>query len=78
MATLEMVPLRSKLPTGLMTLRHQAPVVNDRRAFDVLVEGLLDEQSSLAPRDTATTPKVDGEGQTPAAETAVRKGRQAR
>ena len=78
MATLEMVPLRSRLPMGLVTLRHSAPIVNDRRAFDVLVEGLLDEKSAPANRETATTPKVDGAGDAPAGDTAAGKGRQAR
>lgn len=78
MATLEMVPLRSRLPMGLVTLRHPVMIVNDRRAFDVLVEGLLDEDATTAPCKTVTTPQVDGSGSQPAGETVVRKGGQAR
>jgi hypothetical protein len=63
MATLELVPLRSKLPTGLITLRHSIP------AFNPLVEVALDEDI------LTTTPQVaeNGDG-----ETAARKGGEAR
>jgi hypothetical protein len=63
MATLELVPLRSMLPTGRMTLRHSIPV------FNPVVEPALDEDI------VTTTPQVaeNGDG-----ETAARKGGEAR
>ena len=64
MATLELVPLRSTLPTGRMTLRHSIP------AFNPVVLDLTFEDDTMT-----TTPQVveneDGE-------TAARKGGEAR
>ena len=75
MATLELVPLRSKFPnTGHMTIRHYAPVIDSIAPLDLIVEDLQDIFDSL---ETSTTPQVadatDGAG-----ETMARKGRQAR
>lgn len=77
MATLEMVRLRSTLPTGRMTLRHAVPVLNPQQPEDLMTR--IDE--ALAAYETTTTPKVAGTArQTPAesGETAARKGGQAR
>jgi len=65
MATLELVPLRSTLPTGRMTLRHSVPVFNP--VFDEL---RLDEDL------LTTTPQVAVEDADD--ETAARKGGEAR
>jgi hypothetical protein len=65
MATLELVRLRSTLPTGRMTLRHSVPVLNP-----VLDELGTDEEN------TTTTPQVAGTDG--AGETAARKGGEAR
>jgi hypothetical protein len=65
MATLELVRLRSTLPTGRMTLRHSIPAFNT-----VLVEQPLDEENETATPQVAGT---DGDG-----ETAARKGGEAR
>ena len=75
MATLELVPLRSKFPyTGHMTLRHVSPVINPDAPLDLIdVEDVQDILDSL---ETMTTPQVAGAA--PAGETAVRKGVQAR
>ena len=65
MATLELVPLRSTLPTGRMTLRHSIPAFNP-----VFVDLPADEDL------LTTTPQVaDGNG---AGETTARKGGEAR
>ena len=76
MATLEMVPLRSTLPTGRMTLRHPVPVFNPARPDDLMSR--IDEV--LAAHDSTTTPKVaPGDGNSrPGGETAARKGGSAR
>ena len=64
MATLELVPLRSTLPTGRMTLRHAIPAFNpvvlDIAAYDDL---------------QTTTPQV---AESSDGETAARKGGEAR
>lgn len=74
MATLELVPLRSKFPyTGVMTLRHTMPVFDPADPLDLVADDLLDILDSL---ETTTTPKVAGAPQP--GETAVRKGVQAR
>jgi hypothetical protein len=77
MATLEMVPLRSKMPTGRMTLRHVSPVINPVAPLDLIAENFLDDDSSRGTRESSTTPKVaradDGAG-----ETTARKGGEAR
>ena len=76
MATLELVPLRSKFPyAGHMTLRFESPVIHPDGAFDMIdSEDLQDILDSL--ETTTTTPQVAGAA--PAGETAVRKGVQAR
>lgn len=73
MATLELVPLRSKFPyTGHMTVRYSSPVINPEAPMDLIdVEELLD---SL---ETITTPQVAGAVQG-VGETAARRGVQAR
>ncbi|MDQ1289733.1 MAG: hypothetical protein QG622_3299 [Actinomycetota bacterium] len=77
MATLELVPLRSKYPyTGHMTLRHTMPVIHPDIPFDLSLDGGDDVQDILDSLETTTTPKVAGAAQ--AGETAVRKGVQAR
>jgi len=74
MATLELVPLRSKFPyTGHMTVRHAVPVIDPVAPLDLMGEDLQDILDSL---ETTTTPQVAGTA--PAGETAVRKGVQAR
>jgi hypothetical protein len=81
MAVLELVPLRSTLPTGRMTLRHSIPVFNPVLAdldLDVVVDGPagpLTDQHDDQHLDT-TTSQVDeptGDG-----ETTARKGGEAR
>jgi hypothetical protein len=64
MATLELVPLRSALPTGRLTLRHAVPAFNPVFVELPLEEGLI-----------TTTPQVaeNGDG-----ETAAGKGGEAR
>ncbi len=75
MVTLEMVPLRSTLPTGRVTLRHAVPAFNP-----VLPDDLMTRiEDVLAAHETTTTPQV---GPTDAkasdAETAAGKGGGAR
>ena len=65
MATLELVPLRSTLPTGRMTLRHSIP------AFNPVVLDLTFEDDNQT-----TTPQVDVAGTD--GETTARKGGEAR
>ena len=74
MATLELVPLRSKYPnSGRMTLRHVAPVINPVAPLDLIAEDL---QDILDSPETGTTPQVaDSDG---AGETTAGKGGQAR
>lgn len=74
MATLELVPLRSKFPySGHMTVRHAVPVIDPVAPLDLIAEDVIDILDSL---ETTTTPKVAGASK--AGETAVRKGVQAR
>ena len=69
MATLEMVPLRSKMPpTGRMTLRYALPIVK----IDV-----PENPRAELPRIT-TTPQVEEAPEGAAVETAARKGGEAR
>ena len=74
MATLELVPLRSKYPySGLMTVRFESPVIHPENELEKIdAEELHDILDGL---ETITTPQVDGAR---AGETAVRKGVQAR
>ena len=76
MATLEMVPLRSMLPTGRMTLRHAVPVLNPIRPDDLMTR--IDDV--LAAQENTTTPKVGQAGAETARvdETPARKGGTAR
>jgi hypothetical protein len=76
MATLELVPLRSKFPySGHMTVRFESPVIHPENALDLIDgEDLQDILDGL--ETTTTTPQVAGAA--PAGETAVRKGVQAR
>lgn len=74
MATLELVPLRSKFPyMGHMTVRHAVPLIDPEIPMDLVGEDLAEILDSL---ETTTTPQVAGAA--PAGETAVRKGVQAR
>jgi hypothetical protein len=74
MVTLEMVPLRSTLPTGRVTLRHAVPTFNP-----VLPDDLMTRiENVLAAHETTTTPQVGPEGERPEAETTVGKGGGAR
>jgi hypothetical protein len=69
MATLEMVPLRSKMPhTGRVTLRYALPTVK--------IDFPVDNRAGT-PR-IATTPQVEQPQQGSEPETAVRKGGEAR
>jgi hypothetical protein len=76
MATLEMVPLRSSLPTGRLTLRHAVPVFNPARPDDLMTR--IDDV--LAAHETTATPKVgpDGTSVESVGETTARKGGSAR
>jgi hypothetical protein len=65
MATLELVPLRSMLPTGRMTLRHSVP------AFNPVVLDVTFEDDTMT-----TTPQVVVENED--GETTARKGGEAR
>ncbi|HEY6795981.1 MAG TPA: hypothetical protein VI248_15000 [Kineosporiaceae bacterium] len=72
MATLELVPLRSKFPyTGHMTVRFESPVIHPDVPLD-----LIDVEDVLDSFETTTAPQVAGAA--PAGETTVRKGVQAR
>jgi hypothetical protein len=82
MATLEMVPLRSSLPTGLLTLRNATPAMNPAGRLELL----LDDAQSAFPQEataseTGTTPKVPAPAESSSAvegETTARKGGEAR
>lgn len=77
MATLAMVPLRSMLPTGRLTLRHAVPVLNPARPDDLMPAG----EDVLAVHETTVTPKVDagaGARLRSGSETVARKGGTAR
>jgi hypothetical protein len=70
MVTLDMVPLRSKMPhTGRVTLRYQLPTIK----LDVPV----DDRAATLPR-IATTPQVEEAPEGDALETTARKGGEAR
>ena len=69
MTTLEMVPLRSTLPTGLMTLRFAVPAINAFPAQGTVPELDLDrvdlggadsgtERTTTNATDSTTTPQV--------------------
>ena len=74
MATLEMIPLRSKMPhTGRVTLRYALPVVK----IDVPVDQLIRKGAAGLPR-IATTPQVEEPQSEAALETPARKGGEAR
>ncbi len=75
MVTLEMVPLRSTLPTGRVTLRHAVPAFNP-----VLPDDLMTRiEDVLAAHETTTTPQVGPtDAQASDAETAAGKGGGAR
>jgi hypothetical protein len=78
MATLELVPLRSKFPySGHMTVRFSLPALHPDGPLDRNdVEDLADILDSADGFETTATPQVaDG---TAAGETVVRKGVQAR
>lgn len=74
MVTLEMVPLRSTLPTGRLTLRHAVPTFNPVPPDEDLMTRIEDV---LAAQETTTTPQV-GTGACSEAETAAGKGGGAR
>ena len=70
MVTLDMVPLRSKMPhTGRVTLRYQLPTIK----IDVPV----DDRAATLPR-IATTPQVEEAPEGDELETTARKGGEAR
>jgi hypothetical protein len=70
MVTLDMIPLRSKMPhTGRVTLRYQLPTIK----IDVPV----DDRAATLPR-IATTPQVEEAPEGDALETTARKGGEAR
>ena len=75
MVTLEMVPLRSKMPhTGRVTLRYALPVVK----IDVPVDQLIRKGAAGLPR-IATTPQVEPAAENTAEpETTAGKGGEAR
>jgi hypothetical protein len=88
MVTLEMVPLRSTLPTGRVTLRHAVPAFNPVHPVDLMtrIEDVLAAQETTAHEaaaqgaaepETTTTPQV-GTGEAPQTETAAGKGGGAR
>ena len=75
MATLELVPLRSKFPySGHITIRHVSPVIDPVAPMDLIVEDLQDILDSL---ETGTTPQV-APAMSGVGETTARKGGQAR
>lgn len=79
MVTLEMVPLRSTLPTGRVTLRHAVPAFNPVVPDDLSTHDLMTRiEDVLAAHETITTPQVGPDGEEPAAETTVGKGGGAR
>jgi hypothetical protein len=70
MVTLDMVPLRSKMPhTGRVTLRYQLPTVK--------IDVPMDDRAAVLPRIT-TTPQVEPAQDEAAVETTARKGGEAR
>jgi hypothetical protein len=74
MVTLDMVPLRSKMPhTGRVTLRYQLPTIK----IDVPGEIDRDARAADLPR-TGTTPQVEPAPEGAAVETTAGKGGEAR
>jgi hypothetical protein len=70
MVTLDIVPLRSKMPhTGRVTLRYQLPTIK--------IDVPMDERAATLPR-IATTPQVEEAPEGDALETPARKGGEAR
>jgi hypothetical protein len=70
MVTLDMVPLRSKMPyTGRVTLRYQLPTVK--------IDVPEDDRAASLPR-IATTPQVEHAPEGADVETTARKGGEAR
>jgi hypothetical protein len=70
MATLDMVPLRSKMPpTGRVTLRYALPTVK--------IDVPEDVRAARLPR-IATTPQVEADGSEADLETTAGKGGEAR
>jgi hypothetical protein len=70
MVTLDIVPLRSKMPhTGRVTLRYQLPTIK--------IDVPMDDRAATLPR-IATTPQVEEAPEGDALETPVRKGGEAR
>jgi hypothetical protein len=79
MVTLEMVPLRSKLPTGRVTLRHAVPAINPVVPDDLTTHDLMTRiEDVLTAYETTTTPQVGPDGEQPTVETTVGKGGGAR
>jgi hypothetical protein len=90
MATLmlELVPLRSSLPTGLLTLRHQIPMLNPVFELNPELDPELDPQLNpeldpeldpeLQQSTITTTPQVLPAGEAAETETAAGKGGDAR
>jgi len=75
MVTLEMVPLRSTLPTGRVTLRHVVPAFNPVLPDDLMIW----IEDVLAAHETSTTPQVGPSDKSPAEpETTTGKGGGAR
>jgi hypothetical protein len=70
MVTLDIVPLRSKMPhTGRVTLRYQLPTIK--------IDVPMDDRAATLPR-IATTPQVEEAPEGDALETPARKGGEAR
>jgi hypothetical protein len=77
MVTLDMVPLRSKMPhTGRVTLRYQLPTIKIDVPGDLDRDGRA-ASSSMTPR-IATTPQVEEAPEGAELETTARKGGEAR
>ena len=74
MVTLDIVPLRSKMPhTGRVTLRYQLPTIK----IDVPGDVNRDDRAADLPR-IATTPQVDQAPEGEPVETTAREGGEAR
>ena len=84
MVTLEMVPLRSTLPTGRVTLRHAVPAFNPAFPDELMPRDLMTRIENVlaahetAAHETSTTPQVGQAGEDPQAETTAGKGGGAR
>ena len=61
MATLELVPLRSTLPTGRMTLRRSIPAFNPVVLDVSSVDDLITTTPQVAENDGETTARKGGE-----------------